>query len=109
MRMSEKEARDGGVGPGLCGAVLMLLTIAVLGTTQLSAQSASHTMLATATVAAEESYVARDAVQDLLRDQPLRLTGTKRYRGVSIFERWMPSATEPAKPARIVTVFFPGT
>jgi hypothetical protein len=86
-------------------AALALLVWPVRG----EAQSARNVILATATVAAEETYVAFDAAQEALAQRRMFATPSRRHRGIELVVRTEPPVDERARPARTVTVYFSAT
>ena len=90
-------------------APLLALSAFLLVPSMAQAQSASHTMIARATVAAEESYAARDAVNDAVRDRGAMRAPGRRFPGVTITDRTRPPAEPSSKSIRIITVVFTGT
>ncbi len=98
------------LAPGIrWGGLTALLALTLIGPSRLSAQSARHTMLATATVVAEESYSAREAVEAAMLTRIANRGARRQYKDITILEREAPSPTPYAKPERVITVFFTGT
>lgn len=103
-----------GLGPGSPRpSAWWLLGLCLLGAaltpSEAGAQSARTTIMATATVAAEETYTAFAAGQQQIAREERADQRPVRYRGVQVVVSEEPKQDPRARGVRVVSVFFPGT